>query len=146
MLEKSPERVGLEAHRRYTWQVVSLLENNDITCATLPTPASMLEHDLALSVQPAPQAPGGALRYRQEVVIRNVHAFMPSPPAVLRIQGGGEVLEVVVPRLSAGAEHAVLIERAWSEHPVSMSATLEEPSGLDLDPRSDRVDLSLIHI
>ena len=141
MVQKSAEQVGEDAHRRARWEVSCLLENNDLSCASIPEPAALLEHDLALTVHSAPppdKEPHTVVR--QELVVANTHPFMASPPVALEVavDGGAALLGVTVPALPVGdhARYRIAVAPAGD---LSLSARILDETGRDLAPENDAV-------
>lgn len=122
----SPEQLGQTAHAHLTWKLSSLLENNDITCPSLPPPSALRSHDLTLHTE----GDEGGLHF----TVTNIHAFLASPEDVLHITHGSASATIAIPTLSPGATHTVTIQMPqtpWSAH-------LQDPTGRDVDPQNHR--------
>ena len=143
-VQKSPDAVGELEHRRYTWQVSSLLENNDLSCPGVPAPRELLTHNLTVSlrvVQATDAAAAAPRLSRHEIEVRNPHPFMPSPSVPLEIRQDGELVRfrAMVPPLSAGEGVRYPIVTTRSGEPRALEARLLDSSPHNADPGDDVV-------
>lgn len=139
-VQKGPEQVGALEHRRYVWQVSSLLETNDLTCAGVPAPRELLTHDLSVSLRvvEATAAEGVA---RHAVLVQNTHPFMPSPSVPLEVRQDEALvrLRVTVPPLSAGEEALYPVVTTRAAAPRRLEARLLDDTPHNEDRSDDGV-------
>ncbi|MFT4977475.1 MAG: hypothetical protein ACI8S6_003380 [Myxococcota bacterium] len=97
-VQKSAARIGEAEHAKYTWQLSSLLENNDLSCRGVPRPETLLSDALSISIQLGPRSEPATL------VVGNPDPVVWSRSALLDVvQGDQRLLSgLLVPSLPAG--------------------------------------------
>jgi hypothetical protein len=124
-----PEQIGEQAHRRLVWQVSSLLENNDLSCTTIPLPKTQLHHELGVMLYPSSDG--------VSVVVSNLHPFMPSPPDHLMVtqDGAYAIVQLNVPALSAGSSAVYALPPPPPDS--RLEVRLQDPTGRDTTPANN---------